>query len=492
MAYRSENVLRDLCTPEVDAKLVYFLQQFQQCYALLVATVDAYSVNCTRLYMLTPPEVLQLVGQARSLHAIRPLICKCFSDVADLQFADGRRIDGLTAPSGETVTFAQSIVATGPTHLWLPQLFTEMNEFVRFDILASHERLEKLWQEVFAKVLKAGSVSGAHSRISRASVNFRTSRVSAFSRKASTASSVAHSTGGGGGGNHTHGRPSFVSSGFGPSFSSSPSSTSLASSLAAVSLPSGLQDYLQSQLLDWLGCHTGQALCAGIQMLWYSHVKAALGGARTSRKKQVQQYCKAWQALLALLPELRDSLWQHNDSDYGLAMAKWEAVSVCVQAAAEQWRLLVDQKIHRLDHVTLQLLLRMDVDEEDAVLIEQASVVLPHSYEYYTQHGPFVLTTTSDRDLLGIMLALTSGYGINIHLPGRDAAWNSPAATMQMALTKLSGRWVDEEGQAEGVCSSSEREGVCGVVDRRGGAGGREDGLRMPFGFLSLESHLNV
>ena len=110
----------------------------------------------------------------------------------------------------------------------------------------------------------------------------------------------------------------------------------------------------------------------------------------------------------------------------------------------------------------------------------------------HTQHGPFVLTTTSDRDLLGIMLALTSGYGINIHLPGRDAAWNSPAATMQMALTKLSGRWVDEEGQAEGVCSSSEREGVCGVVDRRGGAGGREDGLRMPFGFLSLESHLNV
>lgn len=299
-----------MCAKNVDHQLLQFTQQFEKCYDLLINTVDSYSSTCSRLYMLTPPEVLQLVGQARSLFHIKRLICKCFCDVSDLLLGDGRRIDGLEAPSGESVRFSQSIVATGPTHLWLPQLFTEMQEFVKFDILSALEQLERIWNKTFAVVLKNQSGSG---------------------RRGTNAIQASHRTG----------RRSTQ----GVGRRTRTMGTSSVETEQQVKLPHDVRFQFISDLNAWMNHHTGQALCSAVQLFWYSNVKTSLGGARTARKKQIQQSLLLWRVFASVLPDLRDGLWTQKNIDYSLSFAKWEAICVTTQAAVDQLQTLVVEKV---------------------------------------------------------------------------------------------------------------------------------------------------
>ncbi|XP_025602682.2 dynein axonemal heavy chain 1-like [Athalia rosae] len=97
-----------------------------------------------RFFFLSDDELLEIIAQAKNVHAVQPHLKKCFENIHKLKFESDLTITNMYSAELEEVTLIPAIVPSGNVEDWLGQVEEAMRDTLKYVIGASLEQVETI------------------------------------------------------------------------------------------------------------------------------------------------------------------------------------------------------------------------------------------------------------------------------------------------------------------------------------------------------------
>lgn len=114
------------------------LESLQECQSLLEVVHKGLSNYLEvkrrafpRFYFLSDEELLEILAQARNVHAVQPHLRKCFENIQWVRFEDDLEITRMYSAEGEEVVLRPSMYPIRSVEYWLGDLERSMRNTIR-------------------------------------------------------------------------------------------------------------------------------------------------------------------------------------------------------------------------------------------------------------------------------------------------------------------------------------------------------------------------
>lgn len=102
-----------------------------------------------RFYFLSDEELLEILSQAKNVHAVQPHLRKCFENILEVRFEEDLQITRMYSAEGEEVVLQPPMYPLRSVEYWLGDLETVMRSTIREIIRAALEMIgvipRKIW-----------------------------------------------------------------------------------------------------------------------------------------------------------------------------------------------------------------------------------------------------------------------------------------------------------------------------------------------------------